>query len=181
MARTTACTRSITLAKSGVPDTLSNPNSSARRRWLANLADRISAFDCILPQPIPDKGSVLTQISRFWFDRSSHVVRSHCISADPDEIVRLRPELEETRELWAGRGMLVEKAEPFPIECVVRGYITGSAWKEYRDSGTLAGEPLAEGLVEAQELEAAPSGALGAQDRSDSVGRGVCDLGHVQV
>ncbi len=116
-------------------------------------SDRISAFDCILPQPIPDKGAVLTQISRFWFDRSSHVVQNHCISADPDEIVRLRPELEDTRDRWAGRGMLVEKTEPFPIECVVRGYITGSAWKEYRDSGTLAGEPLAEGLVEAQDLD----------------------------
>ena len=116
-------------------------------------SDRISAFDCILPQPIPDKGAVLTQISRFWFDRSSHVVQNHCISADPAEIVRLRPELEDTRDQWAGRGMLVEKTEPFPIECVVRGYITGSAWKEYRDSSTLAGEPLAEGLVEAQELD----------------------------
>jgi len=115
-------------------------------------SDRISAFDCILPQPIPDKGAVLTQISRFWFDRSAHVVRSHCISSEPDEIVRLRPELEETRDLWAGRGMLVEKAEPFPIECVVRGYITGSAWKEYSDSGTLAGELVAEGAVEAEEL-----------------------------
>lgn len=116
-------------------------------------SDRISAFDCILPQPIPDKGAVLTQVSRFWFDRSRHVVQNHCISADPDEIVRLRPELEDTRDRWAGRGMLVEKTEPFPIECVVRGYITGSAWKEYRDSGTLAGEPLAEGLVEAQDLD----------------------------
>ena len=116
-------------------------------------SDRISAFDCILPQPIPDKGAVLTQISRFWFDRSGHVVQNHCISADPDEIVRLRPDLEPSRSLWAGRGMLVEKAETFPIECVVRGYITGSAWKEYRQSGTLAGEPLPEGLIEAQELD----------------------------
>ncbi|MEJ2482566.1 MAG: phosphoribosylaminoimidazolesuccinocarboxamide synthase [Gemmatimonadota bacterium] len=116
-------------------------------------SDRISAFDCVLPQPIPDKGAVLTQISRFWFDMSGHIVRNHCISADPDEIVRLRPELAETRSAWAGRGMLVEKAKTFPVECVVRGYITGSAWKEYRDSGTLAGEPLPEGLVEAQELD----------------------------
>lgn len=115
-------------------------------------SDRISAFDCILPQPIPDKGAVLTQISRFWFDRSRHVVMNHCISADPDEIVRLRPELADSRAQWAGRGTLVEKATPFPIECVVRGYITGSAWKEYRESGTLAGEPLEEGLIEAQEL-----------------------------
>ena len=115
-------------------------------------SDRISAFDVVLPQPIPDKGAVLTQISKFWFDKSGHIVRNHCISADPDEIVRLRPELEATRPLWAGRGMLVEKAKTFPVECVVRGYITGSAWKEYSREGTLAGEPLPEGLIEAQEL-----------------------------
>ncbi len=77
-------------------------------------SDRISAFDCILPQPIPDKGTVLTQISRFWFDRSGHVVRNHCISAEPDEIVQLRPELADSRDRWAGRGMLVEKAKAFP-------------------------------------------------------------------
>ena len=116
-------------------------------------SDRISAFDRVLPQPIPDKGAVLTQISRFWFDMSGHIVRNHCMSADPDEIVRLRPELADTRSVWAGRGMLVEKAKTFPVECVVRGYITGSAWKEYREAGTLAGEPLPVGLVEAQELE----------------------------
>jgi phosphoribosylaminoimidazole-succinocarboxamide synthase len=115
-------------------------------------SDRISAFDVVLPQPIPDKGAVLTQISKFWFDKSGHIVRNHCISADPDEIVRLRPELAATRPLWAGRGMLVEKAKTFPVECVVRGYITGSAWKEYSREGTLAGEPLPEGLIEAQEL-----------------------------
>jgi len=115
-------------------------------------SDRISAFDVVLPQPIPDKGAVLTQISNFWFDKSGHIVRNHCISADPDEIVRLRPELAPTRPLWAGRGMLVEKAKTFPVECVVRGYITGSAWKEYSREGTLAGEPLPEGLIEAQEL-----------------------------
>lgn len=116
-------------------------------------SDRISAFDCVLPQPIPDKGAVLTQISRYWFDRTEDVVGNHCISADPDEIVALKPELAETRDVWAGRGMLVLRADPFPVECVVRGFITGSAWREYQRSGTLAGEPLSEGLVEAQELD----------------------------
>jgi phosphoribosylaminoimidazole-succinocarboxamide synthase len=116
-------------------------------------SDRISAFDCVLPQPIPDKGAVLTQISRYWFDRTEDVVGNHCISADPDEIVELKPELAETRDVWAGRGMLVLRVNPFPVECVVRGFITGSAWREYRRSGTLAGEPLPEGLVEAQELD----------------------------
>ncbi len=116
-------------------------------------SDRISAFDCVIPQPIPHKGVVLTQLSRFWFERTGHIVRSHCLSADPDEIIELEPHLAYTRERWAGRGMLVSRAKPFPVECVVRGYIAGSAWKEYRASGTLAGEPLPKGLVEAQEME----------------------------
>lgn len=115
-------------------------------------SDRISAFDCILPQPIPSKGAVLTQISSYWFSQTPDIVKNHCISADPDEIVELHPELEESRETWTGRGMLVRRARPFPVECVVRGFITGSAWKEYRQSGTLAGEPLPDGLLEAQEL-----------------------------
>jgi len=115
-------------------------------------SDRISAFDCVLPDPIPDKGTVLTQISAFWFRETGHVVRNHCISADPDEMIRRRPELAETRDDWAGRGMLVERAEPFPVECVVRGYLAGSGWREYRDRGTLAGETLPRGLEEGDEL-----------------------------
>ncbi|HSM08442.1 MAG TPA: phosphoribosylaminoimidazolesuccinocarboxamide synthase [Gemmatimonadota bacterium] len=122
-------------------------------KLLLVASDRISAFDCVLPQPIPDKGAVLTQISAYWFDRTRDLVGNHCITADPDEIVDLEPELAETREIWAGRGMLVRRARPFPVECVVRGYITGSAWREYRRSGTLAGESLPDGLVEAQELD----------------------------
>ncbi len=123
-------------------------------RILMVASDRISAFDCVIPQPIPDKGVVLTQVSRFWFDRTEHIVRNHCLSADPEEMVETEPALAGTRDQWAGRGMLVQHAEPFPVECVVRGYIAGSAWKEYRQHGTLAGQPLPEGLVEAQELEA---------------------------
>lgn len=116
-------------------------------------SDRISAFDCVIPQPIPDKGAVLTQMSDYWFSRTGHIVQNHCLSADPDQIVEMEPRLSSTRDRWAGRGMLVRRADPFPIECVVRGFITGSAWKEYRTTGTLAGEPLPEGLVEAQQLE----------------------------
>lgn len=116
-------------------------------------SDRISAFDCVIPQPIPDKGSVLTQMSRYWFDRTGHIVQNHCVSADPDQIVDIEPRLADTREQWAGRGMLVRRADPFPVECVVRGFIAGSAWKEYRATGMLAGEPLPEGLVEAQQLD----------------------------
>ena len=116
-------------------------------------SDRISAFDCVIPQPIPHKGSVLTQMSRYWFDRTGHIVQNHCVSAEPDEIVAIEPRLADTRDQWAGRGMLVRRADPFPIECVVRGFIAGSAWKEYHATGTLAGEPLPEGLVEAQQLD----------------------------
>ena len=115
-------------------------------------SDRISAFDRVLPDPVPSKGAVLTQISSFWFERTSQLVRNHCRSADPDEILELHPELEETRDRWAQRGMVVERAEPFPVECVVRGYLAGSGWREYRDEGTLAGEELPTGFVEAQEL-----------------------------
>ena len=115
-------------------------------------SDRISAFDYILPQTIPDKGIVLTQLSAYWFDRSPHLIQNHRVASDPDEIIAVRPELAETREAWAGRGMLVRRVSPFPVECVVRGYLAGSAWKEYRESGTLAGEKLPEGLQESERL-----------------------------
>jgi phosphoribosylaminoimidazole-succinocarboxamide synthase len=122
------------------------------RTLMLVASDRISAFDVVLPQPIPDKGTVLTQISAYWFRESTEICRNHCLSADPDRIVEQQPELEESRDRWAGRGMLVERAEPFPVECVVRGYLAGSGWREYRDRGTLAGEELPEGLREADQL-----------------------------
>ena len=115
-------------------------------------SDRISAFDFVLPQRIPYKGIVLTQLSDYWFDRSQHLVQNHRVAADPRTILARRPELTDTIESWAGRAMLVRRARPFPVECVVRGYLSGSAWKEYRESGTLAGEPLPEGLTESQRL-----------------------------
>ncbi len=115
--------------------------------------DRISAHDVILNEPVPYKGRVLTQLSLWWFERTADIVVNHVISADPDEIVRRHPPLAESRDRWAGRSMLVRRAEPFPIECVVRGYLAGSAWREYRAGGTLAGEPLPEGLVESQRLD----------------------------
>ena len=115
-------------------------------------SDRISAFDVVLPDTIPRKGAVLTQISGFWFDRTGDLVRNHCRASDPDRIQETHPELADTRDRWAGRGMLVERTEPFPVECVVRGYLAGSGWREYRDRGTLAGEPLPDGLREGEEL-----------------------------
>ncbi len=116
-------------------------------------SDRISAFDVVLREPIPHKGKVLTQLSRWWFDRTADIVANHLITIDPEEIVARHPPLAASRRVWEDRTMLVRRTKPFPIECVVRGYITGSAWKEYRETGTLAGEALPESLVESQKLE----------------------------
>jgi len=111
-------------------------------------SDRISAFDLVLDQPIPCKGTVLTQISAYWFQRLSSIIGHHCVSADAGEITRRVPVLVEHREALEGRAMLARRATPIPFECVVRGYLSGSAWKEYRAHGTLAGEALPAGLVE---------------------------------
>jgi phosphoribosylaminoimidazole-succinocarboxamide synthase len=122
-------------------------------RLLIAASDRISAFDVVLPQAIPFKGAVLTQITAWWLSRMQDLTPNHLLTADPDAIVRAVPALEASREQWAWRSMLVRRATVVPIECVVRGYITGSAWKEYRREGTLAGEPLATDLRESQRLE----------------------------
>jgi phosphoribosylaminoimidazole-succinocarboxamide synthase len=115
--------------------------------------DRVSAFDVVMPTPIPRKGEVLTLISAWWFARTADLAPNHLISVDPDEIARLHPELEPHRDAWARRAMLVRPLRPIPVECVVRGYLAGSAWKEYRDTGTLAGERLPDGLRESDRLE----------------------------
>jgi phosphoribosylaminoimidazole-succinocarboxamide synthase len=122
-------------------------------RLLIVATDRISAFDVVLPQPIPWKGAVLTQLTAWWLARMSDLTPNHLISADPDAIEKAVPSLASSRDVWAKRAMLVRRTRVVPIECVVRGYITGSAWKEYRQSGSLAGEKLAEGLIESQKLE----------------------------
>ncbi|HEV8304921.1 MAG TPA: phosphoribosylaminoimidazolesuccinocarboxamide synthase [Gemmatimonadales bacterium] len=116
-------------------------------------SDRVSAFDVVLSEPVPHKGAVLTQLSAFWFARLAGVMPHHCLSADADEIVARVPALATHRTELAGRAMLARRATPVPFECVVRGYLSGSAWAEYRQSGTLAGEPLAPGLVESQRLD----------------------------
>ncbi len=116
-------------------------------------SDRVSAFDVVLREPVPHKGAVLTQLSAFWFERLATVISSHFLSADADEIVARIPALSDHRSALTGRAMLVRRTTPVPFECVVRGYITGSAWAEYRKSGTLAGEPLAPGLVESARLD----------------------------
>ncbi len=118
-------------------------------------SDRVSAFDVVLPQPIPAKGEVLTQITAWWLARLEDTVAHHLISVTPEEIVEKLPELADSQDQWARRAMLVKRTDPALVECVVRGYITGSAWKEYKKEGTLAGEPLPEGLVESGRLEPA--------------------------
>jgi phosphoribosylaminoimidazole-succinocarboxamide synthase len=112
-------------------------------------SDRLSAFDVILPTPIPFKGAVLTQISAWWFDRMKGVVPNHLISVDPADY----PEAARRhQEVLRGRSMLVRKARPFPVECVVRGYLAGSGWKEYSGAGSVSGVALPVGLRESDRL-----------------------------
>jgi phosphoribosylaminoimidazole-succinocarboxamide synthase len=124
-------------------------------RALLLTTDRISAFDVVMAETIPMKGAVLTQISAWWFNQFEGVVPHHMISANADEIIREVPALQGHRASLAGRAMLCRRTEVFPIECVIRGYLSGSAWKEYAQRGTLAGEKLAPGLVESAKLEPA--------------------------
>lgn len=116
-------------------------------------SDRVSAFDVVLDPPIPHKGTVLTQMSAWWFQQLAGVVPSHYVTADPDAILRQVPDLAPHRTDIAGRAMLCRRTEPLPVECVVRGYLSGSAWAEYRERGTLAGEALPDGLVESARLD----------------------------
>ena len=116
-------------------------------------SDRVSAFDVVMREPIPQKGAVLTQISAFWFERLTGVVPSHYVTARTEEILARVPALRGRDDEIAGRAMLVRRAAPVPFECVVRGYLSGSAWAEYRAHGTLAGAPLPPGLVESARLE----------------------------
>src|ERR1700694_5330357 len=122
-------------------------------RALLLTTDRISAFDVVMAETIPTKGAVLTQISAWWFKQLEGVVPHHMISADADAIIDEVPALRTHRASLAGRAMLCRRTEVFPIECVIRGYLSGSAWKEYAQTGTLAGEKLAPGLLESAKLE----------------------------
>ncbi len=124
-------------------------------RILLVATDRISAFDVVMAETIPMKGAVLTQISAYWFNELEGVVHHHMVSADTDSIIGEVPALRDHRAALAGRAMLCRRTEVFPIECVIRGYLSGSAWKEYSSHGTLAGEKLPPGLVESAKLEPA--------------------------
>jgi len=126
-----------------------------RDRVLLLTTDRISAFDVVMAETIPMKGAVLTQISAWWFNELEGVVPHHMISADADTIIGEIPALKEHRTSLVGRAMLCRRTNVFPIECVIRGYLSGSAWKEYAAHGTLAGERLPSGLLESSKLEPA--------------------------
>jgi phosphoribosylaminoimidazole-succinocarboxamide synthase len=124
-------------------------------RLLLVATDRVSAFDVVMEETIPHKGAVLTQITGWWLRQLEKTVPHHMISANIAEIVRAVPALRDHEQELAGRAMLCRRSTVFPIECVVRGYISGSAWKEYRERGTLAGEPLPKGLRESDRLDPA--------------------------
>ncbi|TET93342.1 MAG: phosphoribosylaminoimidazolesuccinocarboxamide synthase [Desulfobacteraceae bacterium] len=107
--------------------------------------DRMSAFDVVMDDPIPDKGKILTKISLFWFEKTSSIIDNHVITADPDKY----PEsCKPYKEYLLDRSMLVHKAKPLPVECIVRGYLSGSGWLEYQDQGSISGIPLPEELKE---------------------------------
>jgi phosphoribosylaminoimidazole-succinocarboxamide synthase len=116
-------------------------------------SDRVSAFDVVMREAVPRKGAVLTQVSAFWFERLADLVPSHFVTARTADILDRVPGLAAHRAEITGRAMLVRRTAPVPFECVVRGYLSGSAWAEYRDRGTLAGEPLPAGLLESARLE----------------------------
>jgi len=116
-------------------------------RLLIVATDRLSAFDVVLPTPIPDKGRVLTQLSLFWFNLLRDVIPNHVVSA-----VDFQPQLAAYREQLDGRSMLCQKTKPLPVECVVRGYLSGSGWKDYRASGKVCGISLPAGLRESERL-----------------------------
>jgi phosphoribosylaminoimidazole-succinocarboxamide synthase len=111
--------------------------------------DRISAFDVIMPNPIPGKGEVLTRMSAFWFEKMGNIIPNHIVSTDPDEYPAV---CAPYREVLRGRSMLVKKAKPLPVECVVRGYLSGSGWKDYSQGRPVSGITLPPGLKESSRL-----------------------------
>ncbi len=115
-------------------------------RLLLVTSDRISAFDVVMAEPIPDKGRVLTAVTAFWLDRLTQVAPNHLVSLDPP------PEAAGQLDDLEGRAMVVRRAEMLPVECIVRGYLSGSAWAEYRRSGTMHGRPLPAGLRQSERL-----------------------------
>ncbi len=122
-------------------------------RVLLVASDRVSAFDVVMNELVPFKGAVLTQITAWWLQQFAQDVAHHMITADADEIVRAVPTLAPHHATLVGRSMLCQRADVIPVECVIRGYLSGSAWKEYKASGTLAGEALPAGLTESARFD----------------------------
>ncbi len=118
-------------------------------RLLLVASDRISAFDVVMSQPIPDKGRILTRLSAFWFRHLADLAPNHLVSLEVEDFP---PACRPYRELLQGRTMLARKCRPLPVECIVRGYLSGSGWAEYRQTGAVGGLPLPPGLVESQQL-----------------------------
>jgi phosphoribosylaminoimidazole-succinocarboxamide synthase len=119
-------------------------------RLLIVATDRISAFDVVMPNPIPDKGTILTQLSKFWFDLTQAIVPNHLISTGVEDYPK---DCQPYQEMLRGRSMMVMKTEVLPVECVVRGYLSGSGWEEYRKTGEVCGIQLPKGLLESSKLE----------------------------
>lgn len=135
--------------------------------------DRISAFDVVLPNGIPDKGKILTEISRFWFEKTSHIIKNHLISTSIEDFPVA---IHKHRDLVEGRSMLVKKAKPLPVECVVRGYLSGSGWNDYLENGFVCGIALEKGLVESSRLASpiftpATKAEVGQHDENITLGR----------
>jgi phosphoribosylaminoimidazole-succinocarboxamide synthase len=122
-------------------------------RLLLVASDRVSAFDVVMAERVPHKGAVLTQMTAWWLRQFGDLVPHHMLAADADAIVAQVPALASHRTTLAGRAMLCRRTDVFPIECVVRGYLSGSAWKEYREHGTLAGETLPAGMRESDRFD----------------------------
>src|SRR5512147_3177340 len=119
-------------------------------RLLIVATDRISAFDVVMPNPVPDKGKILTQLSNFWFNLTKDLVANHVLST---EVEAYPKECQPYREILKGRSMLVVKTEVLPVECVVRGYLSGSGWEEYRKTGEVCGIELPKGHLESSKLD----------------------------
>jgi len=119
-------------------------------RLLIVATDRISAFDVVMPNPIPDKGRILTQLSKLWFDLTKELVPNHVLSTEVEDYPK---DCQPYQEMLRGRSMLVMKTEVLPIECVVRGYLSGSGWEEYKKTGEVCGIRLPKGLLESSKLE----------------------------
>jgi phosphoribosylaminoimidazole-succinocarboxamide synthase len=139
------------------------------------VSDRLSAFDVVLPDPIPDKGRVLTELANFWFEKLGHVVPNHLTGIDPESVVREPGEKAEVR----GRAIVVKKLKALPVEAVVRGYLIGSGWRDYQATGAVCGIPLQKGLRQAQKLPepifTPATKAASGHDENISFGR-MCDI-----